>query len=532
MKKLLIMLLAVVMIFTVVGCSRPEAGNKEEIDPNRTQIYVGFVNAALGEEYMKQLDADFEALYPQYQVILNPVGQDEYKDGALEATMRVSENNIFFLDSNSYDNYAGTGVAEELTELVNEKIYDDNGNLVADKSTATKSIIDTMYPEWRGFHLTDDGKYYAIPNYMSTPGIIYDADLFDDMEWEVPETYPELIALMDEMTNNQITPFAFSAKFDYIALPSFYSAYASYEGKNDFLLNSTLNGTDSTLGAINKDNAYLLQTQEGKKAAIRFVADLAKKDDYVTDKTRRIALNNTEAQEEFVYSINNGGKRVAMFLENSYWEREASGVFNTMSKLQEEWGYGKRNFKYMPFPKFVGVEGIEDQTNTKTTILGATYQSMVILNAYENTNAAGYKGSKDGAKDFLRYVQSRRGLALFTAYSGVLRAYDFTMTDEELALATPYGRSLYELTQDKENVEFVPYSPLLNDYFPDEGLDFAYSWQFQTDATAVGDTAGDVQSVGGRSIYQSFRSQAGLDVEEYFAGCYKYFSEKWSAIIG
>ena len=94
MKKLLIVLLAVVMLFSVVGCGprTQDPASVEEIDPNRTQIYVGYVNAALGQEYMKQLDAEFERLYPQYQVILNPVGQAELEDGALPNVMQTSEN--------------------------------------------------------------------------------------------------------------------------------------------------------------------------------------------------------------------------------------------------------------------------------------------------------------------------------------------------------------------------------------------------------------------------------------------------------
>ena len=534
MKKLLVSLLACVMLvsvlFSFVGCNRtPDPNTVEEIDPNRTQIYVAYVNAALGKRYMEELDKEFERLNPEYQVILNAVGQAELEDGALPTVMQTTENNIFFLDSNSYSTFVDEGLIENLTDLVNEKIYNDNGDLVEAGETPTQSIIDTMRSDWRDFHKLDDGSYYALPNYMSTPGIVYDADLFDEMGWAVPQTYPELIDLMDEMTASA-TPFCFSAKLDYIMLPSLYAAYAAYEGRDDFLLNSTWSGTDSTLGEITPQNAYLLQRQEGKKAAIKFAYDLASRDNYVSDKTRRMALNHTEAQEEYVMSINSSGKRIAMFLENSYWERECSPVFNTMEKMDENWGYGKRNFKYMPFPKFIGVDGIQDQTNTKTTILGATYQSMIMINKAENTNALGYKGSKEGAKDFLRFVQSRRGLALYTAYSGVLRAYNYTMTAEELALATPYARSLYELTQDAD-VEFVPYSPLLNDYAHKQGLDFAYTYQFMTNATAVGEIAGDMTRVSSRQPYQSFRSYAALDVDEYFEGCSTYFVDRWEAIL-
>lgn len=538
MKKVIILMLCVVMAFSVVACGDlPIDDTREEIDPNRTQLYVGCFDGALGTEWMKKLDEAFEAKYADWvnpdngkvgvQVIPN-YGKTEYEDGTLNTDISSSQNDIYFLSSNDYDFIRVH--FEDITDVVTEKIYDDNGDFAADASSATQSIVDTMYPEWRDMHKVEvngEDKYYAIPNWMSTPGITYDADLFEEKGYDVPKTYNELIELMNQMSNvDNITPFTFAATYPYIFSPSFYAIQASYEGKNNFLLNSTLNGFDTGLNMqITKENGYELQGQMGKKAAIKFVYDLASKDGYTTTQTRAGTLNNMTAQTEFVSSVTSTKiNRVAMFIENSYWEREAEATFNLMGKENPDYGWGKRNFKYMPFPKFEDVTGIRDQENTKTTVLGATFHSMVAINKYKSAT------SKSLAKEFMKFAQSREGLVLYVTYSSCLRAYKFTMTDTELALMTPYGRSLYELTQD-ENVEFVPYSPLLNDVFRKQGLDWAYDWQFETNGSCVG-VNGDAYPVTGRIIFQTFRKTTACTVDDYFEGCQNNFNAtEWAKML-
>ncbi len=537
MKKVIILLLAVVMAFSFVACSPTVDETREEIDPNRTQLYVGCFNGALGKVWMNKLDEAFEKAYADWvnpengkvgvQLITN-FGKTEYEDGSLNTDISSSQNSIYFLSSNDYDTMRVH--FEDITDVITEKIYDDNGDFAVDASSATQSIVDTMYPEWRDMHKVDvdgESKYYAIPNWMSTPGITYDADLFEENGYEVPETYNDLIALMNKMINeDNITPFCFASTTPYIFSPSFYAIHASYEGKSNFILNSTLNGYDSGLDMdINYQNGYELQGQMGKKAAIKFVHDLARTDAYTTHLTRAGTHNNMTAQTEFVSSVNSSKiNRVAMFIENSYWEREAEATFNQMAEENPDYGYGKRNFKYMPFPKFEDVTGIRDQVNEKTTVLGATFHSMVAINKYKD------EVSKDLAKEFLKFAQSREGLVIYVTYSSCLRAYNFTMTDEELALMTPYGRSLYELTKD-EDVEFVPYSPLLNDIFRKQGLDWAYNWQFETNGKCIG-VNNDEYALTGRNIFSTFYKTTACTVDDYFEGCQNNFNAtEWAKMV-
>ena len=524
-NKLLTGVLAGVCAFGAFGCSKlPDdvLGIQEEIDPNKTQLYLGLFNGALGREFMDKIIDEYEAANPDIQVVVTFL-KNEFEDGTLLVQMPNSGVDIYYLDTNTYSSFVDKNLLEDITTTVTDKIYDNNGDLT--NGTATKSILDTMKPEWRNLFKTEDNKYYAIPNWMSTPGIIYDADLFEENGYEVPETYPDFVSLMDTMYSDGYTPFIF-AGMDYIVLNSMYYFYADYEGKNDFFLNSTFKGTDSTLGEINYENAWKLQTQEGKKASLQFAKDLASNSTYVTSSTRSGGLSHIDAQGEFVRSINtveSGKRRVAMLLENSYWEREAKGTFDSMTMFDTEdqkYGFGERNFKYMLAPKFIGVDGIDDTQNTSMhTVYGATSNSFCCINKASS--------NKDLAKDFMQFAQSRRALALYTMYSGCLRAYDFTMTAAEYDLCTPFTQSLIDLTR-RDDVEFVPMSKQ-NPITKMENTDFDYDWMFRTNAKSS-DVAGGQYAVQGRSVYNLFYNNARLTVDEYYDGMETYWKNKWVAL--
>ena len=131
-----------------------------------------------------------------------------------------------------------------------------------------------------------------------------------------------------------------------------------------------------------------------------------------------------------------------MFVENSYWEQEARSVFDGEPQPEQN-GYGKRNFKYMTMPKFVGMEGVEDQTNEER-VIPTTYSESYMCISAKNTNKNAEVQTRV-AKLFIKFVQQRAQLVKFTANTGCLRPYKYTITDEEKQTCTPYTRSILEL---------------------------------------------------------------------------------------
>ena len=516
MKKLLALFLAVLTAFSMVACTT--GGGDDDSDALYT-LNIGFYQGGLASQYMDEIIKLYEAKNPDVNVKLKP-GKSEYTDGSLLSSISTSGLDLYILDSNNYMTFYQSGHLVDITTEVTTKIFDDDVNFVQAGQVATKSIEDTMWSDFKEAYKTSDGKYYAIPNYCSTPGIIYDADLFEDNDYEVPETYPEFIELMDTMVLDGVTPFAFS-NLDYITLSCFESFVAMYEGYNDYNIRGTFNGTHSQLDKeINIQNAYLLQQAEGKKAGVQFAYDLATNNNYVTQNTRN-GLDNINAQKQYVSSLTqkpsstNPRPRIAMFLEHSYWEREAYSTFSQMGDINPLHGYGKRNFKYMKAPKMIGVDGIADSTNPKDTIyVGGGGWSAI----------SAYSKQKELAKDFLVFMQSRECLAQYLIHASCLRPFNFDLTEEEKSKCTPYGLSMLDLLND-ENVEFVT-GLSRNEYAKKQSGEFNYDWRFYSKFTTTEGANGQAEVTSeGRQVFNLFMQWPNLTVQEYFDGFATYWSQ-------
>lgn len=271
-KKILSLGLAVGLCFSVAGCNRPNSTEDGPAD-GKTPLYVGVYDGAVGYEMVTQIANAYEKDHPEVDVLIRHK-RTEYDDASLISKIQYGDEDLYFGSTNWLETLAKNKLVLDLTDTITEKIYNDEGELT--KENPTKSIRDILWDDWEYFCQVDVGngnRFYGVPNYTPVAGINYDADLFEDYGYEVPETYDELKTLMDRMIVDKITPFTV-AQYNYI-MEAAIAFYANYEGKENFRLNTTYSGTDSNLGEITERTAWKLQQQEGRKAYYQFYYDLA-----------------------------------------------------------------------------------------------------------------------------------------------------------------------------------------------------------------------------------------------------------------
>lgn len=496
-KKIFCVGLAMGMTFLAFGCDRSGIEG-EQLEEGKTPLYVGVYDGAVGYEMVTQIANAYEKDNPDVDVIIRHK-RSEYDDASLVSKIRYGDEDLYFGSTNWLETLAKNNLILDLTDTVTEKIYDNAGELTSEN--ATKSIQDILWDDWEYFCQVDTGngnRFYGVPNYGPVAGISYDADLFEEYGYEVPETYDQLKLLMDRMLVDKITPFTV-AQYNYI-MESAIAFYANYEGKANFRLNTTFNGTDSNLGEITEQTAWKLQAQEGRRAYYQFYYDLASNPQYTTLASRG-SQTHKGSQDSFVSSIASTKDfgRVAMIVENSFWEREAKGTIDSLGEGNANWGWGKRNFKYMIAP-------VNKETDRKTVY-------MSYPNSYCFVNA--YTDQKDLALDFLQYSLSRTSLATYTIHCGCLRPYDYTMTDTEYDQATPYTQSLIDLMR-REDVDFVTLGAG-NKVAKYWGNDYESIWSSASKSADGNDVY--------RSPYSAFIAKENLTTAEYFSGCSLYMSE-------
>lgn len=482
--------LAAVSVLSVSACGKKDSGEKE--DPTKTYLDVGVFNAGLGTAYFDELKKDFEAYYADTEfetgkkgVVVRPLKKStEFNPTNLLGSMKDLEPVMYILDHGDYEEFTKQGLLSDVTDVMTEKYLDEDGNIAKDtKKEATQTIEDTMLDGYSDVFKKNE-HYYAVPYMLSVPGIIYDADLFNEnslyfkkdgsiganaaaieagnasdgpdgiagtSDDGLPATWGDFLTLLERIRINY-TPFTWAESPSTYQISHLVNAiWANYEGYDNYMLNYSLNGTDSNLDDINESNFITLLDQEGRRAAIKAFYDITKNAGNYSAKAKPGGgNNNTGAQREYIQS-KRFGKRIAMFVENSYWEQEARDVFDAETP-QSTNGYGKRNFKYMPIPRFVGVDGIADQVNTER-VLPAQYANSYICLSAKNTNKNA-EVQVGIAKLFIKFMQQRSQLVKYTANTGCIRPYTYTITKEEKAICTPYTQSI--LTFIEEGARLAP----------------------------------------------------------------------------
>ncbi len=494
-KKILTCILAFALSITCfAGC-----GSSQGLDTNKSTLYVGIFKAGLGTTWLDNSIKDFEEYYKNtsfedgkmgVQVVMD-ARTEEFKTASLSTTMQYNKNGIYFLDQSDYEVFLSKGVLADITDTIKENVYDDDGNLLpeSEKDGATKSILDTMSDEWVGYH-ERDGKYYAIPYRVGVSGIIYDADLFNKNKYYfdkngdmgltqadidlgvngeigpgpdgvvgtaddgMPETYNDFIKLMKQMSQeDDVIPFTWSGATPYQRVYAYESVWANYQGYNDYALNYSFNGTTTNGDVVTESNFkdYLVD-QEGRKAGIKFFHDIMRSPNGSYYSSTAMTQAHSAAQLDFIGSVNRT-KRIAMFMDGGYWENEAREDFNTMAQIDSNYGYGKRDFRILPIPNFVGTEGIANQTNTseKEVLLGRGANSIVCLaKTSKNDNP---ELQLQLAKLFLQFVQSRKQMSNFVRDTGAcFRTYDFSATPDELINYTKFGQSIYRYIEEGSKI--------------------------------------------------------------------------------
>ena len=179
------MLLAAAMLFGAAACS----GNHGKVeDPTKTYLDVGVFDAGLGTTYFDEMKKDFEAYYANESfeegkmgVVVRPLKKNtEFNPQNLLNSMKNLDPVLYFLDQGDYEAFTEKGYFADVTDVMTEKYLDEDGNLASEtKKEAAQSIEDTMLEGYADVFKKED-KYYAVPFMLSIPGIIYDADLFDE----------------------------------------------------------------------------------------------------------------------------------------------------------------------------------------------------------------------------------------------------------------------------------------------------------------------------------------------------------------
>ena len=154
-RKLVVLLLSGLLALSPVlnGCRRDEG--TEKVDPTRTQIYAAIQDVGVGTQWLYDLKARFEQAYPEYQ-LMPEVQTNMLDDGTVQGTVTNSKYDIFFTGRVT-ELSSFKGKVYDLSEIVNEKVYGEDGELSA--TAPVKSIADKLAAKpdyYKAFNMSEN----------------------------------------------------------------------------------------------------------------------------------------------------------------------------------------------------------------------------------------------------------------------------------------------------------------------------------------------------------------------------------------
>lgn len=497
-KHLALALTGIVFSGMVVGCGgKPVVEDNDADDETMYQLKVSNYEGGFGRVWLDEAAKRFEDKYKDLELGDGRKGVnvniESSKNGtagqSLIANLSKSEYHVFFAEDTYYYSLTSSNAVADITDIVTGSLSEitngaETGTIEAKLDPTIKSLYDL------------DGKYYALPHYEAPKGLIYDVDLFDqkglwmakdgtfgkkadigaenlttgpDGEMNtyddgLPNTFDDFFRLCDYMVEEAgVTPFTWSGKHIGYTSSALAQIWADHEGKDQFYLNYSMEGTATSLAVdvnengiatsyltgedakITGDNAYKLQRQEGKYVTLAFAKRLESNSDYYTSLSYENSEDNIAAQKTYIRSRVATSQPIAFLFEGVWWENEAdeSGHFDSLKVYGGETRQTRR-FGLMPYPKATAAKvgqnrTIVDTTNNSASFIRKNIEDEQIMKV---------------AKLFLQFVHTDNEMQEFTVNTSTMKPLNYSVPEDKMTRMSYFGKDIAAL-RNNDKVDIV-----------------------------------------------------------------------------
>lgn len=567
------LLLGVSTVLAAVGCKGPSLpGNyTEEVDTNRTQLYVYNYDGGFGSEWLSKVKQRYEELHANdvyepgtgkrgIQIMMNNT-----KNGVTSETIKSGQDDeVYFIENMYYYSLRYDGALMDITDAVSgENPYEP-----------AKTIESKLTAEQQNFYgikgAREDGKtqYLGVPHYFGTYGLVYNKDLFDEKGYYfldgydensnledkfvyydtdkktagpngqygddddgLPTTYQEFYWLLEYISRmNSQTALSWTGQY-YTQYLGFLlnSLVADYEGLDQMMLNFTFDGTATDLGSITggsfaedandlqitEENGWELKRQSGVYYALDFIENLVDTEMYHNSNAFTDSYSHLDNQQDFLMSgVDGVTTPIAMTVDGMWWQSESSQVFSSMaSRYGDQYSMENRNLRWMPLPKAnkeKAAEAAEKIANGRNgyTVTDSLYSLCCVSSGIEDWKLP-------IAIDFIQFCNTDESLIEFTTTTNTVKALTYEIDETVLEQLSPYGRSLIEYIQNADIV--YPYSQA--------ELYINNSSMFRADEYYRATVNGATKNYPAQAFHVD-----GISAEDYFTGLATYYKSSWNTL--
>lgn len=547
LKKASVLALAALTVCSATACGGGKGG--EKVDPNKTQFYVGNFNGGYGHAWIDKAADAFEKRFENKSFeegktgvqiwIVN--GKDEFNDWNFVTKIDTREEDVYVGATNRQEILDGNKVLtlndiidEPLTEFgetrtIREKLspYYKEAHYLNDQTTKVQYLpySEAFFGNWsydmdlfeeKGFYLTESGSWTTGEN--KSKGLDGVAGTYDD---GLPRTEAEFWKLLNYIKNKSVTPATWTGQYDAYTTAWGLNLFLNYDdGVGQKMYNTGYGSWTSKDGktTIELDGTgfdfYKIFSHPGKLAALEAMYKLVNTPRWYSSEAFKTSQTHIEAQDEFVTSVM-ADTRIAMILEGTWWENEASDTFKRMSKYNtktEKFGRYDRNFGIMPTFRF------EEGTAKKTNYLASN--QVLMINA--NTD------HEDLSKLFIKYLLSDEVRELFTKETGCPSPYDYQISPDTYNSLSTFGKQLWDIHENEHGaINFVTEHVNVNParLYNMSKYPYGYMSNLKDPKSTVGPETSpfsffkfDTEGYSAEDYFQGMITYANLAYDEYYAG--------------
>lgn len=436
MKQVVAASLAAVSALSLASCGgdmKDKYGNEGDanatleliINENATKtIEFGYLAAGFGEDPYIAVANAYMKKNPDVQIMTysNPE-----INGALNTIMIPNSSeglsDIYSIrDEGSIKTWAKQGLVESLDGIMASQTQD--GRTMAESMTEAAASA-----------IKFGDSVYAVPEYSNVTGFVYNASLFKQYGWQIPNTTKELEDLCEKIvadTDGSVSPIIWCKDADgylYFGAENWISQHAGLQNMEDFYAMGDVSVYGQGENSLYTSKKLALENTQAFFTPGNGWCYQGSRTEYFMDAQRKIMKGEC-----------------AMMLNGSWFENEMHLEFSDDKYKDVEIGM-------FPVPEMSDAAGnvlrapgytTEGNKRVLTSSFGAYY--FIPANA----------PNKEVAKDFLLFLSSEEGCREYTKYSNAVRPfiYDYSVDSEVYGAVSTFGKSVLKVAS--ENYLYAP----------------------------------------------------------------------------
>ena len=418
-KKRIVFLALAGLLVTSAGCG---IRKNSDVKSDEYTLEIESINAGYGIKWLEELEKKFEASHDGIDVVVVPSRNFDIAESVLKSGPKNNTADILIYQYPYYMSLVnqtlsnGSPVLADLTDVYN--------SVAAGETASVKDRIDPSLENVFNYNGTD--KYYAFPTMNDTNGIVYNAKMFEENEWEVPVTTSELLELADTILDEGegVKPFAWFPGYWEYCTSVWWAQYEGLEAYESFYR------PDYNVAPNDENSGY---NQNGREESLRVLEDIVLYDSGYSI-PGCLSLEFSEVQAAFVRQekaamMPNGGWLITEMKDASYGDKFSFMKVPVISALGQKLGVSES--KLREIIKFID-GGETGDTRAVSSTKGFTPEEVIsairearYLNSssISYTNVAlvpAYSDALPLAKEFLLYLTTTEAMQITFEYSGMM----------------------------------------------------------------------------------------------------------------